>query len=980
MEAPPADLLIRVPGDARPRLVRNAELDAVVNRYVASLALDALAPRSPQCIPDKESGVLRLALPLNAPPDLRLVEFMCADPESERARLAAMRVLLQRLCDAGELDANLLPTGTSRIEAMAALIGVAPEALSPVPARAEGAPQPPADAPVHSLLGAEDQAAWRSVTWRLRAADQDGEARPAPWCVLFRGLRGDALEVDALLLDEPKSGRMWRAALRVAAEPTIVTAEQEALGTRLRSRLYSLVWGWHHAPQNSHVLFVPLDAHGALDWAAVATMCSGPEEGIRGARGEVCVATTHSHPAHWYEVVRDTPAESVDGPFPGGAFATYRDYFLFRYGMALEDAEGAMALPARRVRVPGPFWLAVRRRTRLARSQPASEEAQAAEAEREKRLNTVAQVPRSLLKCAWPRTLLDACVPLPTIAALAAAHLNARDALLACGPLARVLPPRSELARALAGRASALGLRHDNDRFEFLGDSFFKLCTSVLLARAHRDADSGTLTWLRSALVSNANLAAVLRARHPALLPFIIRSPIATKLWDVPLLQPRRLGDALPRSALAEKATADVVEALLGATLCARGPAAACRLAAELGVLPAELLARARMAPEEAVWVAQDAPERAARQVCDWDLLAPLPDGLQALAGEIEARVGYRFADKALLLQALTHASAVGLDVARWGGCYDRLEFLGDAVLELCVTRRAVSRHEDWRVGDLTRLRIALVNNERLARLALELRLDAAAVILSPKLAAPLERARRRLQLARLVEEKILADLFEALLGAVFVDAGGDLGVSECVVQHLLEREWAEAEEADAMNPVAQLYELVSKLEPRQCIRCEYSRSMGEVAEAVTAAASRLERTMHERMGRLRVLLSRDGVERELLDEKDDEDVDDEALDLEEKGQGLWKFANSDSDGESDSASDSESEGKRVEGLGSAQFVCQLELVPVGSGDIGPEGSVRVGLGVGSSKKVAKLRAAVQSREVVQRILELQARNRPAAP
>lgn len=139
------------------------------------------------------------------------------------------------------------------------------------------------------------------------------------------------------------------------------------------------------------------------------------------------------------------------------------------------------------------------------------------------------------------------------------------------------------------------------------------------------------------------------------------------------------------------------------------------------------------------------------------------PGGKQdARLEALELRLGYRFKNRALLSEALTHASA--LDGKRDGrNSYDRLEFLGDRVLGLVVAERllAARAHDDE--GDLAPRLNALVNRHACAAAARAADLGAA-VVLSPAEAAQGGRGK----------EAILADLCESVIGALYLDDGMD--------------------------------------------------------------------------------------------------------------------------------------------------------------------------------------------------------------
>ncbi|HEY1327375.1 MAG TPA: ribonuclease III [Casimicrobiaceae bacterium] len=119
-------------------------------------------------------------------------------------------------------------------------------------------------------------------------------------------------------------------------------------------------------------------------------------------------------------------------------------------------------------------------------------------------------------------------------------------------------------------------------------------------------------------------------------------------------------------------------------------------------------------------------------------------------------RLGYAFRDPALLRQALTHRS--------YGTPHnERLEFVGDAVLNCVVARALYERFPDIAEGDLSRARASLVNQDTLATVARRLALGDQVRLGEGELrSGGSERA------------SILADALEALFGAVFLDGGFD--------------------------------------------------------------------------------------------------------------------------------------------------------------------------------------------------------------
>lgn len=126
----------------------------------------------------------------------------------------------------------------------------------------------------------------------------------------------------------------------------------------------------------------------------------------------------------------------------------------------------------------------------------------------------------------------------------------------------------------------------------------------------------------------------------------------------------------------------------------------------------------------------------------------------------LESKIKIQFKDRNLLQSALTHRSYLN-ENRRWPLAHnERLEFLGDAVLEL-ITTEYLYRNFPNPEGDLTNLRSALVNYKMLSEIASTLELDKY-ILLSRGEAKDTGRAR----------QVILANAFEALIGAIYLDVG----------------------------------------------------------------------------------------------------------------------------------------------------------------------------------------------------------------
>jgi len=168
----------------------------------------------------------------------------------------------------------------------------------------------------------------------------------------------------------------------------------------------------------------------------------------------------------------------------------------------------------------------------------------------------------------------------------------------------------------------------------------------------------------------------------------------------------------------------------------------------------------------------------------------------------LEERIEYKFRNSLLLAEALTHPS-LAHEAQRYHFDYQRLEFLGDAVLQLVVTEYLFSHFQAEAEGQLTKLRSRLVSRDAL-------RMHAAALDLG-----------RYILMGRGEEASggrertsTLADAFEALIGALYLDGG--LNVAKNFILTQTRADLAKlAEEPVDFNPKGDLQELLQSISPR---------------------------------------------------------------------------------------------------------------------------------------------------------------------
>ena len=134
---------------------------------------------------------------------------------------------------------------------------------------------------------------------------------------------------------------------------------------------------------------------------------------------------------------------------------------------------------------------------------------------------------------------------------------------------------------------------------------------------------------------------------------------------------------------------------------------------------------------------------------------------MQIKMEQLEKEIGYNFKDKLLLKRALTHTSFANEQKINKNGHYERLEFLGDAVLELLTSEYLYLNNEEMVEGAMTKLRAAIVCEMSLAKSANEISLSDYIFLGKGESATG---GRKR--------DSIISDVMEAVIGAMYLDGG----------------------------------------------------------------------------------------------------------------------------------------------------------------------------------------------------------------
>ena len=178
----------------------------------------------------------------------------------------------------------------------------------------------------------------------------------------------------------------------------------------------------------------------------------------------------------------------------------------------------------------------------------------------------------------------------------------------------------------------------------------------------------------------------------------------------------------------------------------------------------------------------------------------------------LESKIGYKFRNSLLMAEALTHPS-LAYETQRPHVDNQRLEFLGDAVLQLALTEHIYKMFPEFNEGELTKLRARLVSRNALFQFAKNI--DLGVYMLLGK-GEESSGGRQR--------PSTLADAFEALLGAIYLDSGYD-SAKAVILKITADDIEVINEEPDEKNPKGQLQEILQAIVPESPIYSVESES-----------------------------------------------------------------------------------------------------------------------------------------------------------
>ncbi|KAI0220906.1 Dicer-like protein 1 [Massospora cicadina] len=323
----------------------------------------------------------------------------------------------------------------------------------------------------------------------------------------------------------------------------------------------------------------------------------------------------------------------------------------------------------------------------------------------------------------------------------------------------------------------------DYERLELLGDSYLKLIATLDIYIRFPKKHEGQLHCQRVRIIGNRTMYYAAKERNlPA---YFITQPFNRRLWCPPNVIFENVPPPGPvvRS-LSDKSLADVVEASLGASLLTVGRSKTLSCAKSLGIPIGEVYCwddfRKQYTPVET------------------DNYKPLK---LLDVGKIQSIIGYTFNNANLLVEAFTHASYLHAETPS----YQRLEFLGDAVLDYFVVSYLFHKYPDVSPGCITEMKDACVSNNTLAAIMETLDLHRHILHFSTKLMRAMEEfmlimseLRTQWEAAKegtpkgeywfdINAPKVISDVLEAIIGAVFVDSGFDVDAAHGIFTRLIQ-------------------------------------------------------------------------------------------------------------------------------------------------------------------------------------------------
>jgi endoribonuclease Dicer len=374
------------------------------------------------------------------------------------------------------------------------------------------------------------------------------------------------------------------------------------------------------------------------------------------------------------------------------------------------------------------------------------------------------------------------------------------------------------------------GMGKNYERLEFLGDSFLKMTTTIMVFIRYPKSDELGFHVRRMEMICNLNLFNVAVDPCLELTQYVRTRGFNRRYWYPEGIILKGGKGALhasmkpvkhetPKQALAQKTIADVSEAIIGAAL-----------------LSAKDPNDYNMAIR-AVTKLVNSPDHCIQSWSDYSrLYSPPPwsvdttpdgftHGIDSPASKIQTRMGYTFRHPKLLRSAMTHPSYTSSIVPD----YQRLEFLGDSILDMVCIRNLYDRFPDRDPQWLTEHKMAMVSNKFLGAVAVDLEFDKylyhSGLHIPAQIADYTFKIRDRLADAKAnnhidfwteIEDppKCLSDTVESYIGAVFLDSNFNYGEVEKFFQRHIYWYFSDMTVYDTFankHPTTELHNILTK-------------------------------------------------------------------------------------------------------------------------------------------------------------------------
>ncbi|KAJ3109063.1 hypothetical protein HDU97_009181 [Phlyctochytrium planicorne] len=337
------------------------------------------------------------------------------------------------------------------------------------------------------------------------------------------------------------------------------------------------------------------------------------------------------------------------------------------------------------------------------------------------------------------------------------------------------------------------------ERFETLGDSLLKFVVTFDLFKSYSNANEGELSKLRGSIVSNQNLFEVAKAFNFG--GIIMVSPFRARYFQ-PVSDQKSPYTYNEVRTINLKRMADCVESLIGCCYVESGLELACRFLQNVGILSPGFTIHSSL------------PTMAGKSL---DLSSSIPAYFALKVQLLSKQIGYHFNNNFLVYEAMTHSSYTEAICPS----YERLEFLGDAIIDWIAMSHFFSLDSTYSSERLSELKVSTVNNDTFCRISLSLGLNDLILLSDSDKRQEIYSYAKSFTAANQAPDqdilldapKVLGDAFESLVAAIFIDCGCDIEKTRRIVLPILQPYMDIFVQPDFINksPIRRMHEFFSQ-------------------------------------------------------------------------------------------------------------------------------------------------------------------------